>query len=400
VTPARQRAAFVQSLRAAGVVFAKEWRDALRDRRTLLAVLLGSVALGPAVLVVLSLLVTGLEERAAARDVWVQGTAHAPSLVNFLERQTVRVREAPPDALRALRERRLDAPVLVVGPRFEAALASGEPAAVTLWVHGGDARVQAAAGRAGQLLQAFAQEQATLRLALRGVSPAGLDVLRVDAQDVADPSARAAPWMALLPFFVLMAVVYGTLNAALDTTAGERERGSLEPLLVNPVAPWALLLGKWAAVAGVGMLVAVLACAGFLPAPWLLRNETLAALFRFGPAEAALFVGLLMPLAALLAAALMSIAMACRSVREAQAGSTVFVLAVSLLPLVEMLDPGGAARWQLAVPVLSQVVLMSRVLRSEPPAGWELAVPTVSCMLLAALLLVALARRLARATAE
>ena len=89
----------------------------------------------------------------------------------------------------------------------------------------------------------------------------------------------------MLPFFVMMAVLYGALNAALDTTAGERERGSLEPLLMNPAARWALVLGKWGAVASVGMLIALLSCFSFLPAQWLLRSDTLAAMFQFGPAR-------------------------------------------------------------------------------------------------------------------
>jgi hypothetical protein len=84
----------------------------------------------------------------------------------------------------------------------------------------------------------------------------------------------------MVPFFVLMAVLYGALNAALDTTAGERERGSLEPLLMNPLARHALVLGKWGGGGGGGMLIAVLACLSFLPGQWLLRSESLAALFR------------------------------------------------------------------------------------------------------------------------
>ena len=119
--------------------------------------------------------------------------------------------------------------------------------------HGDDA-VDIHLERAARVLQGFAQEQALLRLSWRGVAPALLQVLDVDEQDLASAAARAAQWSALLPFFVLMAVVYGALHAALDTTAGERERGSLEPLLANPVPPLALVLGKWGAVAAVAML--------------------------------------------------------------------------------------------------------------------------------------------------
>ena len=108
------------------------------------------------------------------------------------------------------------------------------------------------------------------------------------------PARQRAPrrWATLVPFFVLMAVLYGALNAALDTTAGERERGSLEPLLMNPASRVALVLGKWGAVASVAMLIALLSCASFLPGQWLLRSETLAAMFRFGMREARAVPGL------------------------------------------------------------------------------------------------------------
>jgi sodium transport system permease protein len=169
----------------------------------------------------------------------------------------------------------------------------------------------------------------------------------------------------MVPYFVLMAVLYGALNAALDTTAGERERGSLEPLLMNPTARSALVLGKWGAVASVGMLIAVLSCLSFLPAQWLLRSETLAAMFRFGPAEALAFIALLVPIAGALAAVLMAIAIRCKTFKEAQANATVVMLGVSLLPLMTLFNQEGTAPWHLWVPAVAQTTLMGRVLKGE-----------------------------------
>jgi sodium transport system permease protein len=245
-----------------------------------------------------------------------------------------------------------------------------------------------------RLLQGFSQEQAMLRLAWHGVAPASLQAIEIDERDLASPAARAAQWATLVPFFVLMAVLYGALHAALDTTAGERERGSLEPLLMNPVPPLALVLGKWAAVALVAMLIALLSCASFLPGQWLLRSDTLAAMFRFGPREGAMFLGLLLPLAGALAALLMAIAIRCRSVKEAQANATALVLGVSLLPLLTMFGRGGEAAWHLWVPALAQITLMSRVLKGEPVAGWEWLLPLGVCVLLAVLSLGFVARTL------
>jgi sodium transport system permease protein len=379
---------------AAWTVLRKELCDALRDRRTLLTIVLSSVAVGPLVLVLLSTLVAGMEERADSREVLVAGIEHAPTLRNYLERQTYRVSAAPEQFEQQLQSKRLGEPVLVIPAGFEADLARGEAPRVELVLSSANPRAQAGASRLSRLLQGFAQEQAMLRLAWRGVAPSALQAIEVDERDLASPAARAAQWATLVPFFMLMAVLYGALHAALDTTAGERERGSLEPLLLNPVPPLALVLGKWAAVAAVAMLIALLSCASFLPGQWLLRSETLAAMFRFGIGEGAMFLVLLLPLAGALSALLMAIAIRCRSVKEAQANATALVLAVSLLPLLTLFNQEGEAPWHLGVPALAQITLMGRVLKGEPISPWELAVPLAVSVLLVALCLALVARSL------
>ena len=381
-------------MNAAWIVFRKELLDALRDRRTLFMVLASSVAIGPLVLVLISSLVSGIEKRAEAREVVVHGIGHAPTLRNHFERQTYTVRPAPDDYEQLLRDSKLADPVVVVGAGFEAELASAESPLLIVVSSAGNKRAESGVGRIQRLLQGFNQEQATLRLALRGVSPTLLAAVTIEPRDLASPGTRAAQLATMVPFFVLMAVLYGALNAALDTTAGERERGSLEPLLMNPAPRWALVVGKWGAVAAVGMLIAVLSCFSFLPGQWLLESETLAALFRFGPAEALRFLALLLPLAGALAALLMAIAIRCRSFKEAQANATVVVLGVSLLPLVAVLNQEGEASWHLWVPALAQVTLMGRVLRGEP-VGWsDAALAFAVCALIAAAGIAVVARTL------
>jgi sodium transport system permease protein len=379
---------------ASWTVLRKELRDALRDRRTLLTIVLSSMAVGPLVLLLLSTLVAGMEERAESREVAVVGIEHAPTLRNYLERQTYRISAAPEQFEQLLRSKRLGEPVLVIPADFESDLARGELPRVELVSSSANPRSQAGVARLARLLQGFTQEQAMLRLAWRGVSPAALQAIEVDERDLASPAARAAQWATLVPFFMLMAVLYGALHAALDTTAGERERGSLEPLLLNPVSPLALVLGKWAAVAAVAMLIALLSCASFLPGQWLLRSETLSAMFRFGISEGATFLALLLPLAGALSALLMAIAIRCRSVKEAQANATALVLAVSLLPLLTLFNQEGEAPWHLGVPALAQITLMGRVLKGEPIAVWELALPLAVSALLVALCLAFVARSL------
>ncbi len=379
---------------AAWIVYLKELKDALRDRRTLIVVLLSSVAIGPLVLVAVSQLVAGIEKRAEAREIVVQGIDHAPALRNFLERQTYTIRNAPEGWEQQLKDSKLGDPVLVVPRQFAAELARGEAPLLELVSSAANQRSQTGSGGVLRLLRAFNQEQATLRLAMRGVAASTLEVVRVEERDLADPGSRAAQLGTMVPYFVLMAVLYGALNAALDTTAGERERGSLEPLLMNPAPRVALVLGKWGAVASVGMLIAVLSCLSFLPGQWLLRSEALAAMFRFGIDEALAFIALLLPLAGALSALLMAIAIRCKTFKEAQANATVVMLAVSLLPLVSLFNQEGTQAWHLWLPALAQTTLMGRVLKGEALA-WADVLPSVGvCVVLAVLAMAFVARTL------
>ena len=169
--------------------------DALRDRRTLLMVLLSSVAIGPLVLVLMSQLVAGIEKRAEAREVVVHGIEHAPTLRNYLERQTYTVREAP-RRLRAAAARTASSATRCWWCRRTSrpTLARGKAPVVELLVSASatSARRPAAAAVL-RLLRGFNQEQATLRLALRGVlAGAAGGRCACEERDLADPASRAA----------------------------------------------------------------------------------------------------------------------------------------------------------------------------------------------------------------
>jgi sodium transport system permease protein len=204
----------------------------------------------------------------------------------------------------------------------------------------------------------------------------------------------------MLPFFVLMAVLYGALNAALDTTAGERERGSLEPLVMTPAHSLALVAGKWGAVASVAIVVAFLTCLSFLPAQWLLRSDVLQAMFQFGLREAALFLAVLIPYAAALSAVLMAVAIRCKTFKEAQANSTVVLLGVSLLPLFSLMNQEGEQPWHLWVPALAQNTMMVRVLKGEVFTLPQLVIPLLVCVALTLAALAFVAHSLRRAAVK
>jgi sodium transport system permease protein len=347
------------------IVLSKELLDALRDRRTLLRLMGPALLMGPLLLMALSGLISSLEERAEQREVMVAGIENAPTLRNFLERQTYVIKTAPADYEAQLRATRLLVPVLVIGADFEAELLAGMRPTVELVSDSANQRAGAGMPALQRLLVGFNRETASLNLALRGISTELLQPVAVEERDLASVQARASRITSIIPMFIIMAVLYGALTSALDSTAGERERGSLEPLLMNPVQQIALVLGKWAAVAILGLLVALLASVSFVPAQWLLRSDSLQAMFQFGWYEVIAFLLLQLPLAAGLGALLMALAIRAKTFKEAQAGSTLVITFVGLAPMVSLLNPGGEAAWYFWVPGLAQNSLMMLVLKGE-----------------------------------
>lgn len=354
------------TLRAFFTVLRKEVVDAMRDRRTLLRLMIPALLMGPLMLMMMSGLVASFEERAEKREIQVVGIEHAPTLRNFLERQTYTIKTAPADYEAQLRSSRLGDPIMVIPRDFEVLLAGGHPVQIEIVSDSANQRASAGVGTLNRLVQAFGQERALLTLALRGVGTEQLQPVKVEERDLASLQARATRITAMLPMFIMMAVLYGALTAALDSTAGERERGSLEPLLVNPAPHGAIVAGKWGAVVMMGMMVALLSNISFLPAQQLMRSDSLQAMFQFGWHEAAMFLLLQVPLGAGLSAVLMALAIRTKTFKEAQASATLVMTAVSLTPMVSIMNPGAESAWHLWVPGLAQNALMMTVLKGEP----------------------------------
>jgi sodium transport system permease protein len=348
------------------IVFFKELIDALRDRRTLLRLLIPAVLMGPLLLLAISGFISSMQERAEKRELLVVGIEHAPILRNYLERQSYTLKPAPTDYEARLRNTTLLEPVLVVASDSE----------VEIVTDSSNQRANATVPVVQRLLMGFNQERATIALALKGVTMDVFQSISAQEHDLASAQSRTSRVTAMLPMFIIMAVLYGALTAALDSTAGERERGSLEPLLMNPVPPFALVAGKWLAVALLGWAIAWIACLGFIPAQWFIKNDSLQALFQFGWEEVIAFSLLQLPLAAGFGAVLMALAIRSKTFKEAQASSGLIVTLVGLAPMVSVLNPAGESAWYLWVPGLAQNTLMQRVLKGEA-LDWMQILPAI-----------------------
>jgi sodium transport system permease protein len=221
----------------------------------------------------------------------------------------------------------------------------------------------------------------TLRLLARGVHPDALAPLRIDELDVSTAAGRAVALLGTLSYFLMLATLIGGFYLAIDTTAGERERGSLEPLLTTPVRRSSLLLGKMAATVCYMWLSLALTLAAFAVAIDRLPLERLGMSSSFGPAGALHAFAILAPFAPLGAALMTLVASFTKSYKEAQTYLTLALL-VPTLPLVfaTMLGvrAGAALMW---LPSLSQHLLVTALIKHETVPRfyyWESALATLA----------------------
>jgi sodium transport system permease protein len=384
-------------VRAVLTVFAKEFRENLRERRTLFTALILGPLLGP--LLFAGALALQVGRGAAADDrplrLAVAHAERAPNLLGFLREYGVLAVPVAYDsaAARAAVLSHAHELVLIVGADFGARLAAGEPAPLALYCDSSDVAGMRSVARVQALVHQYGQLIARLRLAARGLDPLLAAPLALEQIEVSTPASRSVLLLGTLSYLVLVTMLMGGMYLAIDATAGERERGSLEPLLTVPVPRGRLMLGKILAACAYMTLSLTLTVAAFALVLRFAGLERLGLSVNFGPWVALAAILECLPLVPLGAALMTLVAAFTRTYREAQTWLGL-VLIVPTLPLVFAGALGLRPRTALMlVPSLSQHFLITGLLRAEPaPIAW-LALSAGTTLALGALLM-ALAARL------
>lgn len=375
----------------------KEIVDTLRDRRTVLVTLLPAL-FGPLFLVLMLNLVASQSDTGRELNLPVAGREHAPALIAFLERQQVAIQPTPADFEAKVRSGDLDV-VLDIDPSFAADAAKGKPATVRLHYDRSRDRARASIDQTEALLRAFNREWGRGRLLLRGVAPDAANPVQLEAHDLSTPQSSGSLVLFLVAYYGLFAALMGGLAVALDATAGERERASLEPLLTTPARPIELAAGKWIAVVALDATVVALTLTGFY---LTLRFAPLPAVgipFLFGATELARFAIVLLPLVALMPAVLLYVGARGRTFKEAQANVSLLLMIVAFIPFLPMFLQKKDPPWLTWVPVSGQYSLLSRALRGESLPALDLLESYAAPVLLAVVALAFVARLLARESA-
>ena len=377
-------------IRTVLTVFAKEVLDNIRDRRTLASALLMGPLFGP----LLFAFVINLSIERSLSDVEktlplpVVGAEHAPNLVRYLESRNIELTEAPESreaALAGVKTGLYDV-VVVIPEGYGEQMADAIPAKVELISDRANTTADREARRVRGVLYAYNQELATIRLSARGVSALVLRPLNIDNIDVSTASGRSGILLGMMSYFFIFAMLMGGMYLAIDTTAGERERGSLEPLLALPVTRDKLILGKIIATCLFMALSLMLSLVSFFFALKFMPLQQLGMTPNFGPDVVVAAFFLLAPFILLGAAVMTLVASFTKSYKEAQTWLSVVLLAPTLPILIVSLLTLRPRLEFMFVPSLSQHLLLIDMVKNEPVNVLHVVISVTSTLILGGLL--------------
>jgi sodium transport system permease protein len=381
-------------VRQAVIVLRKEVTDSFRDRRALMSIVFG-VLLGPVMVVFMINRVAERQREAENVRVPVAGVEHAPALVDWLRQQPgIEVAPAPEDPEAAVRDQQEDV-VVVISKEFAERFRESRPADVRIVADSSRNVSRPTVERVRRLLQAYSGQIGSLRLIAHGVAPAVVTPLQIEDVDVASAQQRAGQILAFIPLFIILAAFTGGMAIATDSTAGERERGSLEPLLVNPVPRGALVSGKWLAAAFAASLTVGLTTLLSVGMPRVLPLEEMNIRFRLGPEQVGGILAAVLPMCLFISALQACIATLARSFKEAQSYMGLLIVVPMVPGILAALYPIGNQSWMYGVPVLGTQVLLTNVLGGRTPAAASF-LTSALVSALAAIVLVRVTTRLFR----
>lgn len=365
---------------ATGVVFRKELLEGARDRRALVAVLI-SISIFPILVLFMGRFAEGVRDEVQQMEIPVVGGEHAPDLTDWLSRQPgVEVVAGPEEPETAVRDREVDL-VLRIPEDYRSEFREARPAGVEVVADSTRAAASAKARRASALLEQYGRQVASLRLVARGISPLVVRPVEVSRREVfSERRRRVFSVLGFIPMFLLMNAFFGGMQISADAVAGERERGSIEALLLNAVPASRLVVGKWAAAA-------VFAC--FLTA---LGMATIVAVLRFMPGamnitptvgDWALVAAAALPLALFCSALQIVVATYAKSYKEAQTYFGYLSFAPMLPFFAVTFNWVESGAWTSFLPILGQHLMILDIVAGEPAETWQIALAGAIALLAA-----------------
>ncbi|MEE8118838.1 MAG: ABC transporter permease [Gammaproteobacteria bacterium] len=374
-------------MRRTWIVFLKETLDNLRDRRTLLTSLLLGPLLGPLLFVLI--MNTMLKERISDLEKPLQlpviGSEYAPNFIQFMRENNTAILPGPENAEQAIRDREHSV-VMIIRDEYTENFVAGLPARVQLVFDASDRDADKDVSRARRLVNAYSRQIGALRLMARGVDPRAMHAITLDDVDISTPEARGVLLLGIVPYFVILTIMMGGFYLAIDTTAGERERGSLEPLLCTAATRAELATGKLMATTLFAILSLVIVLISFHYGGNLIELERLGMTANLSVSVMTNIFIVALPFTLLGSAMLTVIASFTRSFKEAQTWLSIVLLVPAFPAFIPLLYPVKMEMWMMLVPSYNISALIMEYMKDKNIPDMFVTVTIVTNLVLGILL--------------
>lgn len=371
--------------RAFKVVFFKEVMENLRDKRTVMSSLIMGAVLGPLMMLGLLHMTTKVtkgkaEEQLELPVINIEG---AQNLEKHLLSQGVKIlKMGDKSPEQAIKDKDHEV-ILEIDQGYANAFSQGVPAKVKLYYDGsakGSGRIPAQKARS--LINAYSAQIGNMRLLLRGVSPNVTNAVSIENHDQASTQSKGAQMLMFLPYFLILILFSGSMYLAIDTTAGEKERKSLEPLFLNPVSRTDILSGKLAATITFGLITLIVTIITFKITIPFYPTKRMGISIDLGLYELFVMFLTLFPLAVLASAIQTIIASFSKTFKEAQTYVGLLILIPMIPSLILMFLSVKEKLWMMAIPILNQNLIINQVMRGEDPGMTAILVTIFSTLFL------------------
>ncbi len=390
------------SMRNIGVVFRKELVDSLRDRRTLISMVVVPILLMPVLTIGMSALTIRLVNRARqdVPKVMILGGQDSPRTVTALKQAPgVEFVAAAENYKDEIIEKRVRAAV-EIPPGFDAALESGETKKISIYYYEGEIRSQFASQALQGFFRSLRDRTVSQRMAARNIPETLLKPFDITPQNVAPPEKVGGNILGgLIPYMVILLCLTGAMYPAMDLTAGEKERGTMETILCSPISRTHLVLGKFLMVLTAALATAMLSIASMAvsfkyaksSAGGQMADARRAAManLTLDPKGVIAVFAMVLPIAVMFAAALLAISLFAKSFKEAQSYISPLMIVV-ILPAVAAMLPGIELNTRLAlIPILNTSLVSKEIVTGTYHWNYIAIIFASSCVYAAIALFVA-----------
>jgi sodium transport system permease protein len=353
------------------IVYRKELLDLLRDRRTIMSMIVVPVLIMPLLMVGMggTAIKVVTEARQEIPKVMVLGGEDSPKTLTALHAlETIKIIPASADYTNQIADKIIRAAVEI--PKgFDAALQSGERTSIRIYIYEGEIRSLFGAEALKGFFNHLRDSTVSERMAARNVPEKLLHPLDIRQTNVAPPKKVSGNLIgAIIPYIIILMCMTGAMYPAIDLTAGEKERGTMETLLCSPVARTHLVLGKCLMVLTASVVTTLLSLTStglsFLLAKKMASGMAGGAALPLTidlPSLVAVFV-MMLPMAIFFSATMLTIALFSRTSKEAQSYLQPLMIIV-IIPAVASILPGVELTARLAlIPVLNVSLVSKEIL--------------------------------------